>query len=147
MANPTDLPVCKLIFIVGTDTAQVDAARYNLVRVHGALDPMGFKATVVEGRTILFVEHPVCAEHPRDQAKWLRSELAVLMAPEAQTASMVIRTHSEVLINLAGELIEDAQVLTKADVAVVFCEDGETRVCRFDERGYVQNWPVGYFSP
>lgn len=143
-----DVMTHKLIFLCGTEGNALSAARYNLARILDIRSVPDLGQTKIwfaePGRAVLYIEHPQVAQHPRDQVAWLTGELE---AQRNTPCCLVLRTHSEAMINFVGGLIEDGGIDLKAtDVSAVLCEGDETRVCPFDERGYLQDWPVGYFS-
>lgn len=53
--------------------------------------------------------------------------------------------YDDTLINLAGESILRGE-LSVDDVIIIFEYMFEERVLRFDERGRILTWPVGYFE-
>jgi predicted ATPase len=104
--------------------------------------------------SFLAIEQPELHLHPAHQAR-----LADVFVAASQAVSQaggrlrfLIETHSDVLINRLGELIESARC-SPDEVSVLLFErdpvtgDTTVRVSEFDERGYLKDWPVGFFSP
>lgn len=101
---------------------------------------------------VVVIEQPELHLHPRIQAK-----VADILSRIASTkdgpskAHLIVETHSEALVNRLGRLIAIGE-LKPDDVNVVLFEkrgfDQPTLVqsTQFDESGFLQNWPLGFFS-
>lgn len=103
---------------------------------------------------ILAIEQPELHLHPRLQAK-----VADMLAHAISSAreegpnrvpSLVVETHSEVLVNRIGRLIR-AQKIRSEDVAVYVFERVEDNSCRivearYNEHGGLLDWPIGFFA-
>ncbi|WP_318011343.1 DUF3696 domain-containing protein [Brenneria tiliae] len=64
---------------------------------------------------------------------------------------IIFETHSQTMIEALGECIEDNEGLLENDVSILVFEKNEkqqTVVTKsyFNEEGFLQNWPVGFFS-
>lgn len=87
--------------------------------------------------------------HPALQAKLI--DIIVKVASE-QNVNFIIETHSETMINRVGSSIENEKI-KNSDVGVLIFEkkfgEDDTLVKRggFDEEGYLENWPIGFFDP
>ncbi len=105
--------------------------------------------------TCLVIEQPELHLHPEYQAR-LADIIAAAMFDQQGgrmgKLSVVAETHSPNLINRLGQLIEKGK-LNKEDVQVVVFDkpkaDSVTHVTisNFDEKGFLQNWPYGFFEP
>ncbi len=116
--------------------------------------PAGPSGTKTILNPILAIEQPELHLHPRLQAS-VADMLAhaILLARTGnprRTPSLVVETHSEVLINRVGRLIR-AKKLRPEDVAVYVFERAEDNSCRiikarYNEQGGLLDWPIGFFS-
>ena len=65
---------------------------------------------------------------------------------------LVVETHSEAIINRIGHLISN-KVINEKDVNVVLFEKDEfadctnVKIATYDDEGYLENWPYGFFQP
>jgi hypothetical protein len=102
------------------------------------------------------IEQPELHLHPAHQAR-----LGALLASLAQEASrrvgrpewsLLVETHSAELVEAVGRAIFEGELPPSA-AQIVIVEKGDVsgdstvRVATFDERGELQNWPVGFFVP
>ncbi|WP_225758202.1 AAA family ATPase [Leclercia sp. Marseille-Q4284] len=103
---------------------------------------------------IFVIEQPELHLHPAYQTK-----LAILFAKiielSKQTKSnikIIFETHSQQMIDAFGDCIENAELnFNKNDVSILIFdkEDGtgtSVHKANFDDQGYFENWPVGFFS-
>lgn len=102
------------------------------------------------------IEQPELHLHPAHQAR-----LGALLASMAQEGSrpvgrpewsLLVETHSAELVEAVGRAIFEGQLAPSAAQIIIVEKDdvsGEStvRVATFDERGELQNWPVGFFVP
>lgn len=139
-------PLPRLTLLLGTDQALLDTARLELCGATQAPPPGSATLIVLDGpiprRQLVYYEHPFCAEHPRDQAAWTRREVA---RAHSVGLAMVLRTHSETIVNVVAEMIAHCE-LRPDDAIVVLCEGGETRRLAFNGGGFVEDWPIGFFA-
>ncbi len=101
---------------------------------------------------IFAIEQPELHLHPAYQAK-----LATMFASLVQTAKkddlnlvILFETHSKTMIDTIGDNIED-KIISKEDVNIVLFEKDENNLSQvnfsnYDENGYLENWPIGFFS-
>lgn len=92
--------------------------------------------------------------HPAFQAKIIDLFCSLIMNTELikdNDIKFIIETHSESIINRLGYLI-NKNILDKNLVNIVIFSknnDGTTSIneTNFDERGILNNWPIGFFVP
>lgn len=104
--------------------------------------------------SFLAIEQPELHLHPAHQARLADVFVASFDAIQSggNRLQLLIETHSDALINRLGELVEQ-RICNRQDVSVVLFEkdenSGDTKVTvsEFDDRGYLQNWPIGFFAP
>lgn len=107
---------------------------------------------------IVVVEQPELHLHPAYQAKLADVFTAcVARRDEGDESSrrlplrIVAETHSPNLINRLGELVGEG-VLSADDVQVIVFESEfpnpatSIRIAKFNEKGILQNWPIGFFE-
>lgn len=103
---------------------------------------------------VIAIEQPELHLHPALQAKLVETFAASLSLAEKQYRQMqlILETHSETIINHFGRMIAKGK-LKGEDVSVLLFdrnfETGRTKVetSNFDQDGYLQNWPIGFFAP
>lgn len=82
--------------------------------------------------------HPIHLREVYEYLRYLIMECAV---------TIDFSVYDDTLINLVGESILRGSVLDDQVRIIVELVDGRRRELRFDERGRIANWPVGYFEP
>ena len=99
----------------------------------------------------IVIEQPELHLHPALQAK-LVDVIVSIMKNSKNNIRFIIETHSETIINRLGNLIYKEK-LNKDQVNVMifnkdFGDDDTTiQFGNFDEEGYLENWPAGFFEP
>lgn len=104
--------------------------------------------------TLLTVEQPELHLHPRYQAS-LADMFARLIRAEGKSAArprVIIETHSEALVSRLGELVAAGRLGPGEVLVVLFEKDPETgntavRHTEFNEKGFLRDWPIGFFAP
>ncbi|MEN4749670.1 DUF3696 domain-containing protein [Pseudomonas sp. Ps21-P2] len=98
---------------------------------------------------LFVIEQPELHLHPHMQSK-----LAMLFASVAQEHSNIkfmIETHSEVFINQFGTAVDNS-VITTEDIGIYILEksaDSDHSILTesyFDENGFLEQWPYGFFD-
>lgn len=103
---------------------------------------------------VIAIEQPELHLHPALQARLAKALLSsIQLAKEnGYHLQLIIETHSETIVNYFGLAIANG-ALQKQDVSVVlFDKDLQTKHTQvqsssYDQDGYLQNWPVGFFAP
>lgn len=104
--------------------------------------------------SVIALEQPELHLHP-----WYQARLAdmfvglinVQREPQSWGPRLFVETHSEAMLERLGELVELGK-LRREDVLVLLVErDPDTgvstvRQSEFDERGVLENWPIGFFA-
>ena len=97
----------------------------------------------------LVIEQPELHLHPDFQAK-LSDIFVELLTATPNSFPIIVETHSQHLINRVGELIAKNKI-SKDDVGIVLVENSgkysSVRNVSFDDEGYLQKWPYGFFDP
>lgn len=107
---------------------------------------------------IVVVEQPELHLHPAYQAKLADVFAACVAKRDVGDESsrrlplrIVAETHSPNLINRLGELVGEG-ALSADDVQVIVFESEfpnpatSIRIAKFDDKGILQNWPIGFFE-
>lgn len=103
---------------------------------------------------VFSIEQPELHLHPRLQAKLADVFVSAIKAAReiGIDLRLLVETHSEYFVNRLGYLISKNE-LDSSDVAVpIFEKDNpgattEVRKATFSEKGFLQNWPFGFFEP
>jgi predicted ATPase len=104
--------------------------------------------------SFIALEQPELHLHPWYQARLADMLAGLISVRQSRTASapqVLVETHSEAMLERLGELVE-ARKLRREDVLVLLVErDPDTgvstvRQSEFDERGVLENWPIGFFA-
>nr|WED70212.1 DUF3696 domain-containing protein [Pectobacterium colocasium] len=99
------------------------------------------------------IEQPELHLHPSYQHNLARifSKVVTKAKDNKIDLKIIFETHSQTMIEALGECIEDNTGLLEDDVSILVFEKNEkqqTIVTKsyFNEDGFLQNWPVGFFS-
>ncbi|QQN36629.1 AAA family ATPase [Rahnella aceris] len=104
--------------------------------------------------TIFVIEQPELHLHPAYQSK-LAKVFALLIAhikKQRLNVKIIFETHSQAMIDSFGESIEDPDInFNNSDISVNVFEKSNkygTKTYRadFNENGFFENWPVGFFT-
>ncbi|EIO5099442.1 AAA family ATPase [Vibrio parahaemolyticus] len=103
-------------------------------------------------RNITFViEQPELHLHPQFQSLLAKAFTKVIKLTNKSNTKIRIlfETHSNVMIDALGEAISEG-IIDKENVNIVLFEKENgitmTKVANFTEHGYLENWPIGFFS-
>ena len=109
-----------------------------------------------KSNSYMVIEQPELHLHPRFQAKMVDVfAKAIKMTKNSKSGvqlKLIIETHSETIINQIGHRIS-TNSLSKDDVTVVIFDKKspdtptEIKISEFDDKGYLVNWPWGFFEP
>lgn len=105
-------------------------------------------------QSLLIIEQPELHLHPALQANLIDS-FARIVKKEKLDVSIIIETHSDTIVNRLGEhVISKKSNINSNDVNLVFFEEdkennglAKLKQIKFDERGRLSGWPVGFFEP
>lgn len=109
--------------------------------------------TVNDTVNILAIEQPELHLHPALQAAVAEAFVAAVQYAKDQGNSfrIIAETHSEAIINRVGKLISEGKI-SNEDVNIVLFEretmnaPARVRFSTYDEKGYLENWPYGFFN-
>ena len=101
---------------------------------------------------IALIEQPELHLHPAYQAKIADAFIKVIKENKEVSARLLIETHSETIINRIGRRIREGSLSSKDVIVVIFNKDikqSNTKVTThtFNEKGQLDNWPLGFFDP
>ena len=100
------------------------------------------------------IEQPELHLHPA-----LQAQLADTMSRTVSSArregnglTLVVETHSEAIVNRVGRLIADGELDNDLAAVVLFessrnGKGSSVRTVCFDSKGYLEDWPYGFFEP
>jgi len=102
--------------------------------------------------TCMVVEQPELHLHPAFQAKLADVFVAAITATKAKAQSFIIETHSNHIVNRIGQLISEGKLKSDLVQILIFEKDEDDsgtniRLAGYDDRGYLKNWPIGFFEP
>ncbi|XBW28217.1 AAA family ATPase [Pectobacterium colocasium] len=99
------------------------------------------------------IEQPELHLHPSYQHNLARIFAKVVTKAKDKKIDLkiIFETHSQTMIEALGECIEDNEGLLESDVSILVFEKNEkqqtiVKKSYFNEDGFLQNWPVGFFS-
>jgi len=100
------------------------------------------------------IEQPELHLHPSYQYNLAKTFAKVIAKAKNSDLDLkiIFETHSQSMIEALGECVEDSESSIKADDISILVfdknEDNSTKVTKsyFDENGYLENWPIGFFS-
>ena len=110
------------------------------------------KYRVDRNEHLVVIEQPELHLHPAMQGKFAKMLAKIIMDSFVQHRDLriIIETHSEIILNKIGEMIEIGE-LEKEKVNVVLfnaCGEEEKYIesASFTDDGYLTNWPLGFLS-
>ncbi|WNL28572.1 AAA family ATPase [Arcobacter cryaerophilus gv. pseudocryaerophilus] len=111
------------------------------------------KKSTIDNSIIFTIEQPELHLHPRFQAKLTKLFVNIIRYSQnsSKNIKIIFETHSNTMIETLCECIEQNQI-SKDDISIVLFEREEPnsptkiKISSFDEKGYLINWPVGFFS-
>ncbi|HDL7799893.1 TPA: AAA family ATPase [Yersinia enterocolitica] len=104
--------------------------------------------------TIFVIEQPELHLHPAYQTKLavLFAKIIELSKENSSNIKIIFETHSQQMVDAFGDCIENSEInFNKEDVSIlIFDKKNETGTsideASFDDQGYFENWPIGFFS-
>lgn len=101
----------------------------------------------------LAIEQPELHLHPSLQARLADVFLTSVLAARKHGVDLrlIIETHSETIINRIGNRVYEGDIPEDIASVVIFEGGGKQgsslRLSRYDEEGFLTNWPLGFFQP
>lgn len=112
------------------------------------------KNSRVTAPVIFAIEQPELHLHPRLQAQLADVFVDAVIAARKMGIDLrvIVETHSEYLVNRLGALISEGKFLPEDASVLVFEKSSfsaptEIRRSNFSQKGYLENWPHGFFEP
>ena len=109
------------------------------------------KSLARSGGSLFVVEQPELHLHPQFQATL--ADLFVGMSARSKNNTnpvpCFVETHSKVLLERTGELVEQGAIPAEDVQVLLFEKDGKdctVRATTFDAQGILRNWPAGFLS-
>ena len=100
------------------------------------------------------IEQPELHLHPALQAKLVDAMVKIIEEGEKKRKNInfIIETHSKTMIERFGNLIYKQKVKNDKIAVFIFNKDSgdkdtKVEVGKFDEEGYLLDWPIGFFDP
>jgi hypothetical protein len=102
----------------------------------------------------LSIEQPELHLHPRLQAQLVDAFITAIATARDRNLDLrlILETHSQTIVNRIGERI-GYRHLAEQDVKIVVFDKKtandptQVRTSSYDENGYLQDWPIGFFEP
>ena len=102
---------------------------------------------------IFAIEQPELHLHPEYQSRLARMFCSVIKTAKDKgvNISIIFETHSKTMVDTLGDCIEEG-IIKHTDVNIALfqkeIEDNKTEIkfSSFDQDGYLEQWPVGFFS-
>ena len=97
---------------------------------------------------VFAIEQPELHLHPELQAR-LIDVIAKIAKNKKDKIQFILETHSETMINRLGNLIYKNKISENNINIVIFEkkeEDTKVEISKFNKDGYLENWPIGFFS-
>ncbi|MEL5379565.1 MULTISPECIES: DUF3696 domain-containing protein [Serratia] len=111
------------------------------------------RATTPRKPITFIIEQPELHLHPSYQHNLARifAKVATKAKENKIDLKIIFETHSQTMIEALGECIEDNTGLSEDDISILVFEKNEkqqtiVKKSYFNEDGFLQNWPVGFFS-
>lgn len=112
------------------------------------------KQKLINRSVIFTVEQPELHLHPKMQSRLAFAFTAIINQAKVNDIDLklIIETHSDAMLNTFGRLIAKKE-LNQEDINIVLFEKPIAsqptivRISTFDPRGFLKNWPSGFFEP
>jgi predicted ATPase len=98
------------------------------------------------------IEQPELHLHPAMQAQMINAFIAAINAAKKINLDLkiIFETHSRTIIDTLGRLIDEEESINHEDINICVVNKHSnnssiTSSC-FDENGYLENWPFGFFE-
>ncbi|AIU87103.1 MULTISPECIES: DUF3696 domain-containing protein [Pectobacterium] len=111
------------------------------------------RATAPKKPITFIIEQPELHLHPSYQHNLARIFAKVVTKAKDNKIDLkiIFETHSQTMIEALGECIEDNTGLLEDDISILVFEKNEKQQTivtksHFNKDGFLQNWPVGFFS-
>ncbi|QVN10282.1 DUF3696 domain-containing protein [Burkholderia sp. LAS2] len=112
------------------------------------------KSGRISAPVIFAIEQPELHLHPRLQAQLANVFVDAVVAARTMGIDLrvIVETHSEYLVNRLGALISKKKIPADDASVLIFEKQSvssptEIRQSTFSDKGYLKNWPHGFFEP
>lgn len=95
------------------------------------------------------IEQPELHLHPAYQTQLAKLFVTIIAKAQKLNIKIIVETHSQHFINALGVCVEKGKI-SKDDLSIIIFNKKNTetdiQIAYFDEEGFLENWPIGFFS-
>ena len=100
-------------------------------------------------KTVFVIEQPELHLHPALQGKLVQAFIDMINASNHQF-SLVFETHSKTFIEELGRAVYEKRIDTNMVNVIIFekedMDNAKITITQYDEDGYLNKWPIGFFE-